>query len=104
MDNYYLTFVFTFLIMLATLAFWRRNKPDQARLSTLQRDLITAIKNSELDRVKEILEGGSQLASTTSYQGHGLLIFACVSGDPAVVKYLIDQGCDVNGVSKVRPR
>lgn len=103
MDNYLLTFVFTVLILLATLVIWRRRRPE-SRLSTLQRDLITAISNSDLDRVKEILEGGSQLASTTSYQGHGLLIFACVIGNPAIVKYLIDQGCDVNGVSKVRPR
>jgi hypothetical protein len=103
MDNYLLTFVFTVLILLATLAFWRRHRPESG-LSTLQRDLITAIKNSDLNRIKEILESEPRLASTTTYQGHGLLIFACVSGEPAVVKYLIEQGCDVNGVSKVRPR
>eukprot|EP00359_Climacostomum_virens_P010477 CAMPEP_0204904736 /NCGR_PEP_ID=MMETSP1397-20131031/5034_1 /ASSEMBLY_ACC=CAM_ASM_000891 /TAXON_ID=49980 /ORGANISM="Climacostomum Climacostomum virens, Strain Stock W-24" /LENGTH=209 /DNA_ID=CAMNT_0052073555 /DNA_START=486 /DNA_END=1115 /DNA_ORIENTATION=+ len=86
--------------MFASLAFWKKSKSKQAEKKEQQNTLISAIQRLDLQTVIEICERDPQAVLATSYQGHGCLIFAANCGDPGIVEYLIDHGCDVNGLSK----
>lgn len=59
-----------------------------------QEDLFTASAGCDLDGVKKALDGGADINALNQYNQNALAsAFFC----PDVVRYLIDNGCDVNG-------
>lgn len=86
--------------MFSGLAFWK-NKSHPSKEN--QEALINAIKAKDFDAVVEVCERDPRAAMSTTYQGHSSLIFAANSGEPRIVMHLLEQGLDVNGVSKVKP-
>jgi len=80
-----------------------------------QSDLMTAIKNGEREKIKELVEYFKRWKKTLnfrfkneksdffagyiSYDYENPLIYACKKSDVELIKYLIDEGADVNFIS-----
>ncbi len=57
--------------------------------------LWEAARSGELERMKQIVDAGVDINSTTEY-GSTALFYACDRGHVEIVKYLLDKGADAN--------
>lgn len=65
----------------------------------LQLELHEAVAAGQLDRVKELLRGRSELARSYSPDGFPVLALAAAFGHLDVARYLFGHGADVNAVA-----
>lgn len=57
--------------------------------------IFTAARAGDLATVKQLVESGVEVDSTTAY-GASPLTYACDKGQLEVVRYLVEQGADIN--------
>ena len=79
-----LIFLFTLLIILFTIA------------TIHAQEIITAAKEGNLGKVKELIEKDSQLINTKDANGRTLIHWACRGVHFEVIKYLVENGANVN--------
>ncbi len=62
-------------------------------------DLISAIMNQDLDKVKELVEAGVDVNYQDENYGSTALILSCQYKFVDITKYLIEAGADVSAIS-----
>lgn len=62
----------------------------------LDQELLNAISNDDLDKVKKMVSQGGIYIDTPDQAGNTYLHFAATSKNPKIAEFLIDQGADVN--------
>ncbi|XP_066144111.1 myotrophin [Euwallacea fornicatus] len=65
----------------------------------MSRDCVWAIKNGDLEQVKDIIEKQS-INVNQEVDGRPLILYAADYGQKAVIEYLIAVGADVNSKDK----
>jgi ankyrin repeat protein len=65
----------------------------------IDRDLLVAVENGDLERLMELIEKGADALGIKTDEGYTLLHWASYYGHKDIVKYLIEIGANVNTTS-----
>lgn len=68
--------------------------------TALLKEMIAAVKNSDIETIKNFLAEGNNIESFDASSGNTLLMLAVQSGSPELIKFLLDSGANINAARK----
>ena len=76
---------------------------EQRETEPIAADLVTAIRNADVQAVRQLLDNGADVNARDA-EGNTPLILASFYAGPECVELLIDKGADVNAANRAGPR